>query len=366
LQRIAKKSPNEWNVRKDQIDMTTSKGRTRALPGIVAAGIFASMALNIFTITQLRTNNEPQARKSTEALSRLVLADRLKNATLLRYALLTDYLSTDGMTEQAELVRQIDRTSGEIDGVLSDFETLNDKINNHASFEALKSAEASFVDCSLRALSLSRDGKPEEARNLIRAELIPLRGALLEAADAEGALYMNNTDSAAGTFAPVRDRTLLHALVWPASIVTLAAIVFAFRKVPRANRTHRGGVERYREAIENTPSSICLWGPDGRIVQVNTSFCRMLGYSEQQLIGIPWRALTHNEDQETSSWISEQLRKYPEHCLEAEQRYIHRNRSIVWTRIKVSLVGGPDKISSYHVVQVDDATNRGHTGEKVC
>ena len=48
----------------------------------------------------------------------------------------------------------------------------------------------------------------------------------------------------------------------------------------------RASEERYRVAIHTAPDGFLLAGVDGRFLDVNPAYCRMSGYSEQELLGM--------------------------------------------------------------------------------
>jgi PAS domain S-box-containing protein len=141
-------------------------------------------------------------------------------------------------------------------------------------------------------------------------------------------------------------------------VVGASAIARDISKRKRAERKVRESEERFRGVFEQAPGGMCVGGLDGRLIQVNAAFCRMLGYSEQELIDTGWAELTHPDDLGPALRRREQLLKDPGGCVDAEMRFIHRNRNVVWGRVRVSLVrdasGGP----FYFVVHVEDITER--------
>jgi PAS domain S-box-containing protein len=115
--------------------------------------------------------------------------------------------------------------------------------------------------------------------------------------------------------------------------------------------------ERFRGVFEHAPFGICVSALDGRMIQVNSAFCRMLGYSEQELLSRAWPELTHPDDLALSLRLKEELRADPARCPEAEKRYIHRSGAVVWARIKVAAVRDPGG-TPCHVTHVEDITER--------
>jgi PAS domain S-box-containing protein len=141
-------------------------------------------------------------------------------------------------------------------------------------------------------------------------------------------------------------------------VVGISAIAHDIGKRVLAERKLRETEELFREVFEHAPFGMCVVGPDTRIIQVNAAFCRMLGYSEQELLATAWAELTHPDDLELSLRTVEKLRREPGGCVEVEKRYMHRGRNVVWGRVRISAVrdsgGGP----SYFVAHVEDITER--------
>jgi PAS domain S-box-containing protein len=116
--------------------------------------------------------------------------------------------------------------------------------------------------------------------------------------------------------------------------------------------------ERFRGVFEHAPSGICVGGLDGRLLQVNGAFCRMLGYSEWELLTKTWRQLTHPDDLGPAPRRQEQLCNNPAGCLDAEIRYIHQTGKVVWARVRVSVVRDSGDSPLYFVVHAEDITER--------
>jgi PAS domain S-box-containing protein len=121
--------------------------------------------------------------------------------------------------------------------------------------------------------------------------------------------------------------------------------------------------ERFRGVFEHAPYGIIVAGLDGRFIQLNSAFCRMLGYSEQELMAKSWMELTHPDDVEMSRRAFDRLRSAPKNRTEAEKRYIHCTGAVVWARIKASVVEAPGGNPPYYVVHVEDITERKRTEE---
>jgi len=148
---------------------------------------------------------------------------------------------------------------------------------------------------------------------------------------------------------PVRNRA--------GAIVAIAAIARDISQRLRTERALQDGERKFREVFEHAPVGVCVSGQNGYFTRVNMAFCRMLGYSEQEMLAIPWTQMTHPDDLELSFRMVERLRAQPDTWVELEKRYIHKNGTAVWVRIRISLVpNGADP--SYFVIHAEDITER--------
>jgi two-component system sensor histidine kinase/response regulator len=338
------------------------KTRTRIAAVSGAAVIVVMLTLGVLAYTQLRTIEGTATRVTKDTLPSIYLIGKLQSATLLRYTLLTDHVDTDDKAEKAQLDWQIDRAKAEIDDDMNQYEKLIVSPRDRQLFEALKAARTPYAECHIRVLCLSREGKRKQALELIEDQLIPLRNAFLKAADAEVAWNKANADDAAKAIMAAVNWTSTGVLICLGFSVVVAAIARGIQKQLRAERKLREGEELFRGVFENAPFGMCVDGLDGRFIQVNAAFCRMLGYSERELADKTWPELTYVDDLQPSLQINEQLLKNPDGCLEAEKRYIHSSGAVVWTRINVSLVrdGGCPR---YFVIHAEDITERKRTQE---
>jgi PAS domain S-box-containing protein len=139
-------------------------------------------------------------------------------------------------------------------------------------------------------------------------------------------------------------------------VMGASCIVRDIRQRLRSQRRLRESEERFRGVFEHAPVGMCVSAFDGRLLQVNAAFCRMLGYSEQELLATTWAALTHPDDLAVSQRMKEELSKDPDRCLETEKRYIHRSGAAVWARVRIAVLRDSGGAPSCHVVHVEDIT----------
>ena len=150
----------------------------------------------------------------------------------------------------------------------------------------------------------------------------------------------------------------------PAGVVVGAsAIAHDIGKRVRTERKLRESEERFREVFEYAPFGMCVTGTDQRYIKVNEAFCRMLGYSEEELLAKTWGELTHPDDVEPSLARRLQLWKDQGASAEVEKRYIHRSGNVVWARVRISVVRDTGDNPLYFLVYVEDITERKRVAE---
>ena len=131
----------------------------------------------------------------------------------------------------------------------------------------------------------------------------------------------------------------------------------------QAKRKLRESEERFRDLFEHAPSGVCVTGVDGRFLEVNAAFCRMMGYTEQELLASSFQKLTHPDDLEPSFQLRERLLRDSDRSLEVEKRYFHRSGRVVWGRMKVSVLRSPDGGPPCYVGHLEDITERKRANE---
>jgi PAS domain S-box-containing protein len=97
---------------------------------------------------------------------------------------------------------------------------------------------------------------------------------------------------------------------------------------------------------------------DARWVDVNDAFCRMLGYSREEMLSTSWPDITHPDDVDLDLVP---FRKMGEGMLDrysVEKRFIHKQGYYVWTRLTLSLVRDSEGRADYEIAVIEDITNR--------
>jgi PAS domain S-box-containing protein len=127
-------------------------------------------------------------------------------------------------------------------------------------------------------------------------------------------------------------------------------------EVARRSASLRESEERFRMAFQNSAIGMALVGLDGSWLKVNDSLCKIVGYSEQELLGKTFQDITHPDDLQTDLDFVAQLLAGEIDYFQVEKRYVHKDGRAVWIRLSVSLIRDAEGKPVHFVSQMDDIT----------
>lgn len=121
--------------------------------------------------------------------------------------------------------------------------------------------------------------------------------------------------------------------------------------------------ERFRRLFDDSPIGAEVLGPDRRLAHVNKAFCEMLGYSEEELVGLATDDITCPEDTQLNANLFEELRDVPVRHL--ERRYLHKSGQIVRTHTTVAAIRQTDGTLRNVLEVVENITSRRGQEEEI-
>lgn len=112
--------------------------------------------------------------------------------------------------------------------------------------------------------------------------------------------------------------------------------------------------QRFSLAMNNAPIGMALVSLDGSFMEVNESFCRMLGYAQATLVNKSFQEITDpaHLDQDLANverLIAGEIDDY-----RMEKRYIRADGALTWGQLHVSLVRDGEGKPQYFVSQIID------------
>jgi len=121
----------------------------------------------------------------------------------------------------------------------------------------------------------------------------------------------------------------------------------------------------FKGAFEHAAIGMAFARPDGGFAKVNRSMCAMLGYSEEELLAMSFKDVTHPSDVEASVGHLGRLLAGELDNYQFEKRYLHKNGEVVWVTLSVTPVRDPAGAPLYMVGQIQDITATKKAAEKL-
>ena len=122
--------------------------------------------------------------------------------------------------------------------------------------------------------------------------------------------------------------------------------------------------ERFKSIFQNTPVGESITGLDGTM-QINDTFCDMLGYTLDELKDKNWKEITHPDDIAETSSVVKSLMDGEAAYAQFEKRYIHKNGNIVWADVRTALFRDTDGNPLYFITGSADITLKKEAREKI-
>jgi PAS domain S-box-containing protein len=132
-----------------------------------------------------------------------------------------------------------------------------------------------------------------------------------------------------------------------------------------ARRALAEGEARFRATFENAAVGIAHVDPYLGWLRVNEAFCRILGYSVEELLCKSVRDITHPDDFAVDIVNSALMRAGKLNSAEMDKRYVRKDGSIVTCRLTVSCVRKTDRSIDYFVGIIQDITWRKQAEEEL-
>ena len=138
-------------------------------------------------------------------------------------------------------------------------------------------------------------------------------------------------------------------------------IINIFRDVTRrlaAEAEADAQAELFEAAFRHAAIGIALVGLDGRFLRLNEAFCRMLGYSEVDMLALDFQSITHADDLDTDLDQLQRLTAGEIDSYRMDKRYIRSDGEQMWVGLAVSMVSDAQGAPQHYVAQVEDQSER--------
>jgi diguanylate cyclase (GGDEF)-like protein/PAS domain S-box-containing protein len=127
----------------------------------------------------------------------------------------------------------------------------------------------------------------------------------------------------------------------------------------------RSSEARFRAIFENAGIGIGIADMEGRIVEANTSFAAMLGYTPAEFRRLRVSDFVYPDDAAGMWDLYREIIDGRRDRARVEKRYRHRDGRLVWTNLTASLIRDPAGQPLYTVAMVEDITTRRELQERL-
>ena len=118
----------------------------------------------------------------------------------------------------------------------------------------------------------------------------------------------------------------------------------------------RASEQRFELAFNDGQIGMALVALDGAWLRVNPTLCRIVGYSEEALLGEHIQDITHPDDLDKDLDRMAEMIRGERVRYEMEKRYVRGDGSLAWVRLSVSMATDAAGAPAYFISQVQDIT----------
>ena len=120
-----------------------------------------------------------------------------------------------------------------------------------------------------------------------------------------------------------------------------------------------------RGAFSHASIGMALTTFDGRFELVNPALCRILGFSEKELLGRSFQEISHPDELPRTLELLDELVAGKREAYQVEKRYFHKRGSPVWVRVDVTLSRSPDGRPRHLIAQIQDISDSKRAEEQL-
>lgn len=126
----------------------------------------------------------------------------------------------------------------------------------------------------------------------------------------------------------------------------------------RAEEALRRNEELLRAAFDQVAVGFSMTDLEGRFLRVNEAYCRITGYTQEELLEMKFQSITHPDDLERNLSYTQRLLSGEIRSIVYQKRYIRRTGEFVWAQNSVSVLSeGNGRVCGF-VALTEDITGR--------
>lgn len=114
--------------------------------------------------------------------------------------------------------------------------------------------------------------------------------------------------------------------------------------------------ERFHGMYAASATGIAVSTPSGHYLQANPAYCRMLGYTEEELKELNFASITHPDDLPSNLRMQDDVLSGARASFVTQTRYLKKDSSVMWVRASVSATHSADGQLATLIVMAEDVT----------
>jgi len=142
----------------------------------------------------------------------------------------------------------------------------------------------------------------------------------------------------------------------PAALEETARPALGDSKAPRPVRREELTDLPFQTAFENAAVGMVMTSIDGKLLRMNDAFCRMLGYSIEELNGVGFQSVTLPEDQRIGADALKQMLSGEAKTTQIRKRYVHKSGEVVWVELNITLIRDEEETPLYFITIAQNIT----------
>jgi PAS domain S-box-containing protein len=125
-------------------------------------------------------------------------------------------------------------------------------------------------------------------------------------------------------------------------------------RIPQSSFEERLAAVQLRQIFAHAPIGMALLDLQGRWLDVNAQFCRIVGYSREELLQLAFRDITASADLGGDDMLLAQLLNGEIPSYQREKRYVRKDGKPIWVELAVSLARDVNGDPEYLITQIVD------------
>ncbi len=134
-------------------------------------------------------------------------------------------------------------------------------------------------------------------------------------------------------------------------------VSFYINEIQRLKELNRSQ-EVFRQALEGAAHGMAIVDLDGGWLKVNKSLCQILGYSEEELMGMDFQTVTYKDDLSIDNKLLNDCITGKKNKYTLEKRYIKKGGELVWGLLSVAIVRDENGAPQFFISQIQDINAR--------